>query len=85
MYPPASRYVCEPSGGQWLKSYGPVKNFSNKAYDVDAGSDVQQAIFWHLFPNVEFGVLPGEKLIGAFRFFPLFFGFFAKENPALLV
>lgn len=65
------QYVCEPSGGHWLKSYGPVKNLSNKAYDVDAGSDVQQAIFWHLFPNVEFGVLPGEKLIGAFRFFPV--------------
>ncbi len=62
-------YVCQPHD-HWLRSYGKLRKFKNKAYDVEPDEPSQNAIFWHLWPNVEFGVVPGEAAIGGFRFYP---------------
>ncbi len=62
-------YVCQPHDN-WLRSYGKLRKYKNKAYDVEPDEPSQNAIFWHLWPNVEFGVVPGEAAIGGFRFYP---------------
>ncbi len=62
-------YACTPHG-KWLKSKGPLKKWDNKAYQVDESEPVTEATFWHMFPNNQFGVLPGERALAAFRFFP---------------
>ena len=62
-------YHCAVNGA-WLKSFGKLNKPENRAYAVDPSEPSQVAVFWHLWPNVEFGVLPGEASIGAFRFYP---------------
>lgn len=62
-------YHCAVNGA-WLKSFGKLNKPDNRAYAVDPSEPSQTAVFWHLWPNVEFGVLPGEASIGAFRFYP---------------
>ncbi len=63
-------YHCD-IHGSWLKSFGKLKKTQNKAYDVAPDEPSQTAQFWHLWPNIEFGVLPGEAALGAFRFYPV--------------
>ena len=43
----------------------------NTAYDYAPGNAVRHAVFWHLWPNITFGVLPGSPNFGAFCFDPL--------------
>jgi choline monooxygenase len=62
-------YACV-AHGNWLRSAGKILHHRNKAYDVRPDEPVQEAVFWHLWPNVEFGVFPGERVLGAFRFYP---------------
>lgn len=62
-------YSCV-SHGAWSKSYGRVKKARNKAYDVPSSAPSQGGVFWHLWPNVEISVFPGEAALDAFRFDP---------------
>lgn len=61
------RYVAH---GNWLKSRGRLLKCENSAYTVDSDEPVQEAVFWHLWPNMEFSVLPGGRALGGFRFTP---------------
>ena len=43
---------------------------NNRAYEVDQHDPQTEARFWHLWPNTEFGVLPGQHSLAAFRSYP---------------
>lgn len=54
----------------WLRSYGELGKSKNKAYDVEPGEPCQHAIYWHLWPNTELIIYPGNAAMTTFRFFP---------------
>jgi carnitine monooxygenase subunit len=56
--------------GAWMKSVAPVRRADNSAYHVPPSDPVQFNAFWHLFPNVEFGVMPGIRALSVFCFYP---------------
>ena len=56
--------------GQWLRSYGELGKAQNKAYDVAPSEPSQKAIYWHLWPNTEIIIYPGEAAMSTFRFHP---------------
>jgi len=60
-------YSCTPHGA-WGKSFRRVNKAHNKAYDVTPSEPSQTGVFWHLWPNVEISVFPGEATLDAFRF-----------------
>ncbi|MEM7170156.1 MAG: aromatic ring-hydroxylating dioxygenase subunit alpha [Pseudomonadota bacterium] len=62
-------YGCVPHGG-WLKSIGKLGKPDNKAYWLAEDEPVTAATFWHMWPNNQFGVLPGERTLAVFRFYP---------------
>ena len=43
----------------------------NAAYNYDPDNAVRHAVFWHLWPNVTLGVLPGSPNFGAFSIDPV--------------
>lgn len=59
------------SHGRWQKSYGPIKRNDNRAYPVPAEAPIQDASFWHLFPNNQVGCMPGDRVASAFMFTPI--------------
>lgn len=62
-------YSCT-SHGRWQKSHGEIKRHENKAYPVAKDAPIQVSNFWHLYPNTQFGCLPGDKVMTAFTFMP---------------
>ena len=54
----------------WMRSYGELAKANNKAYDVEPGEPSQKAIYWHLWPNTELIIYPGNAAMTTFRFFP---------------
>ncbi|MBS35672.1 MAG: ring-hydroxylating oxygenase subunit alpha [Thiotrichales bacterium] len=46
-------------------------NTDNAAYAYDPNDESRHAVFWHLWPNVTFGVFPGRPNFGAFAFDPI--------------
>ncbi len=62
-------YSCT-SHGHWQKSHGEIRRYENRAYPVDKDAPIQDSNFWHLFPNTQFGCLPGDKVMTAFSFMP---------------
>ena len=57
--------------GAWMKSEAPLRNRDSRAYHVAADDPVQHNVFWHLFPNIEFGIMPGMESLYLFRFEPV--------------
>jgi choline monooxygenase len=57
--------------GSWMKSAAPLRRSDSSAYRVGADEPVQYNVFWHLFPNIEFGVMPGSRALSAFYFTPV--------------
>jgi choline monooxygenase len=57
--------------GAWMKSVAPLRRGDNIAYRVRPDEPVQYNAFWHLFPNIEFGVMPGSRALSAFYFTPV--------------
>lgn len=55
----------------WVKSEAALGKEDNKAYAVSRDEPQSEALFWHFWPNMEFGILPGERSFGAFRIFPI--------------
>jgi phenylpropionate dioxygenase-like ring-hydroxylating dioxygenase large terminal subunit len=47
--------------GIWSKQYGGDIRLDNTAYPVSADTGVQYSIFWYLWPNTTFNVLPGSN------------------------
>lgn len=62
-------YVCSVYGN-WIKSHGEVNHLENRAYDVAADAPVKVNSYWHMWPNIEFGLFPGERSLSAFSFSP---------------
>ncbi len=56
--------------GAWLRSYGELGKADNKAYPVEPNEPSQKAIYWHLWPNTELIIYPGEAAMTTFRFHP---------------
>jgi choline monooxygenase len=57
--------------GAWMKSAAPLRRGDSSAYRVAPEEPVQYNAFWHLFPNIEFGVMPGARALSAFYFVPI--------------
>lgn len=57
--------------GAWMKSEAPLRRGDSSAYRVAPDEPVQFNAFWHLFPNIEFGVMPGARALSAFYFTPI--------------
>ena len=57
--------------GAWMKSAAPLRRGDSTAYQVKPDEPVQFNAFWHLFPNLEFGVMPGSRSLSVFYFFPV--------------
>lgn len=57
--------------GAWMKSAAPLRRGDSSAYRVEPDEPVQHNVFWHLFPNIEFGVMPGSRALSAFTFTPV--------------
>jgi choline monooxygenase len=57
--------------GAWMKSAAPLRRGDSSAYRVRPDEPVQHNVFWHLFPNIEFGVMPGSRALSAFYFTPV--------------
>jgi phenylpropionate dioxygenase-like ring-hydroxylating dioxygenase large terminal subunit len=57
--------------GAWMKSVAPLRRGDSSAYRVKPDEPVQYNAFWHLFPNIEFGVMPGSRALSAFYFTPV--------------
>jgi choline monooxygenase len=62
-------YVCTVYTN-WIKSHGAVNHLKNSAYDVAADAPVQVNTYWHMWPNIEFGLFPGNRSLSAFSFGP---------------
>ena len=43
----------------------------NFAYDYDPVDAVRHAVFWHVWPNLDFGVMPGSPNFGVFSIDPV--------------
>jgi phenylpropionate dioxygenase-like ring-hydroxylating dioxygenase large terminal subunit len=54
----------------WLRSYGELGKAQGKAYAVGPDEPSRKAIYWHLWPNTELIVYPGEAAMTTFRFNP---------------
>jgi len=54
----------------WFLNHAPVNKLDNAAYTVSPTEPVQKALFWHLWPNNEIGISPGEKNLSSFRYYP---------------
>lgn len=57
--------------GAWMKSAAPLRSHDSSAYHVGPEEPVQHSTFWHLFPNIEFGLMPGDAAVSMFRFEPI--------------
>lgn len=55
---------------RWIKSHGEVNNLQNSAYNVPADAPVRVNSYWHMWPNIEFGLFPGNRTLSAFSFGP---------------
>jgi choline monooxygenase len=55
----------------WMKSAAPLRRRDSSAYRVGPDEPVQCNVFWHLFPNIEFAVMPGSRALSAFYFTPV--------------
>ncbi len=57
--------------GAWMKSAAPLRRGDSSAYRVGPDEPVQYNAFWHLFPNIEFAVMPGSRSLSVFHFTPV--------------
>ena len=62
-------YECSVHDG-WLRSYAELGKSQNAAYPVAPEEPSQKAIYWHLWPNTELIIYPGEAAMTTFRFYP---------------
>lgn len=54
----------------WLLNVAPIHHHQNAAYDVAPDEPCQQTFYWHLWPNSQISVSPGEKNMAMFRYYP---------------
>jgi len=54
----------------WSRQLGPRIRSTNSAYPLDGENGFQQSLFWFLWPNTTFNVLPGPASLGVFSVRP---------------
>jgi choline monooxygenase len=55
----------------WSRQYGPGIRNDNSAYPFDSENGFQQSVFWFLWPNTTFNVMPGPDSLGIFAVRPI--------------
>ena len=55
----------------WSRQYGPDIRIDNTAYTVDPDVGMQTSVFWYLWPNTTFNVLPGSNEFAVFTVMPV--------------
>jgi choline monooxygenase len=67
----------------WSRQYGPRIRADNSAYPVDPETGYQQSVFWYLWPNTTFNVMPGPEAVGIYAVRPYHAGSSAFEGHTL--
>ena len=52
--------------GHWSRQHGPEVRYENSAYEIDPSIGIQHSLFWYLWPNTTFNILPGSNEFGVF-------------------
>jgi phenylpropionate dioxygenase-like ring-hydroxylating dioxygenase large terminal subunit len=55
----------------WSAQRGPEIRLQNSAYEINKDSAMQQTIFWYLWPNTTFNVMPGSEELAVFAVRPI--------------
>jgi choline monooxygenase len=55
----------------WSRQYGPDIRIDNSAYELYSDYGYQHSIFWYLWPNTTFNVLPGSDELHVFSVKPI--------------
>lgn len=55
----------------WSRQYGPDIRIDNSAYELQSNHGYQHSIFWYLWPNTTFNVLPGSDELHVFSVKPI--------------
>jgi phenylpropionate dioxygenase-like ring-hydroxylating dioxygenase large terminal subunit len=55
----------------WSRQLGPNIRIDNNAYEIDRDVGIQQSVFWYLWPNTTFNVLPGSNEFAVFAVRPI--------------
>ena len=55
----------------WSRQYGPDIRIDNSAYELNSDDGYQHSIFWYLWPNTTFNVLPGSDELHVFSVKPI--------------
>ena len=58
-------------GRIWSRQLGPETRPSNSAYDFDPDAGYPGSMFWYLWPNTTFNILPGSNELAVFRIRPI--------------
>ena len=55
----------------WSRQLGPEIRLDNSAYAIDPNYGMQKSVFWYLWPNTTFNVLPGSDELTVFSIRPV--------------
>ena len=58
-------------GRIWSRQLGPETRPANTAYDFDPDVGYSGAMFWYLWPNTTFNILPGSNELAVYRIRPV--------------
>ena len=58
-------------GRIWSRQLGPETRPANTAYDFDPDEGYRGAMFWYLWPNTTFNILPGSNELAVYRIRPI--------------
>ena len=58
-------------GPIWSRQLGPKTRPANTAYDFDPDVGYPGAMFWYLWPNTTFNILPGSNELAVYRIRPI--------------
>ena len=59
------------TGRLWSRQIGSDIRHENTAYRVDPSQGMQEALFWFLWPNTTFNILPGSRELAVFAIRPI--------------
>jgi len=69
----------------WSRQLGPRTRADNSAYPLQRDDDFRESLFWYLWPNTTFNVLPGPATLGVFAVRPLGLASSAFDGHSLSV
>jgi len=67
----------------WSRQLGPRIRVDNSAYPLDCEGGFRKSVFWYLWPNTTFNVMPGPASLGIFAVRPLGLGSSAFDGHSL--